>query len=251
MSSPPERIDPEVESPGIVAHHMAKYTFANERVGSGNVLDVGCGVGYGTAALVRASRFVVGIDIADEALDVAQTRYVRPRLVFLRGDGENLPFRDNRFNGVVCFEAIEHFANPPRHVSEVARVLRPDGVYILSTPRPGTGGSPAENPYHWHEFSRVEFEGLLQDFFGKVKILGQRRKRDSVREVARQLDVLDIRKFRGLRPVARVAACILGTTATEDARLEDFVIDLAGAVAGTEFVAVCREPRSGRSLPYQ
>ncbi len=236
---PPERIDPTLESSGVVAHHVAKYVFANEIIGPGRLLDVGCGVGYGTSLLGKPSRVVFGVDVAQEAVTVAKARYAGGCVNFVQANGERLPFRDRVFDGVTCFEAIEHFEDPERHVTEVARVLKLGGAYVLSTPRLGMGGAPELNPYHRHEFGADDLLALLRPHFAEVALFGQRRRQTAIHFLAQKADILGLRRIRLLRPLVRWVSRLLGTEPIETAPVQDFVIDVDGVSAGSEFVVVC------------
>lgn len=178
MTAPPERIDPKTELSGVVAHHLTKYKFASGVIGPGRVLDVGCGLGYGTAALCSSDRVVIGIDISPDAIAIAKSRYPEDGLTFQQADGQVLPFSGDSCCAVVCLEAIEHFREPVRHVVEVARVLKSSGIYVLSTPRPGTGGAPELNPFHHHEFTDEDLSALLSQHFRDVTLFGQRRRQN-------------------------------------------------------------------------
>ncbi len=54
--------------------------------------------------------------------------------VDIRCDGQNLPFRDNLFDTIICIDVIEHVPNPQQMIKELVRVLKPGGILILSTP---------------------------------------------------------------------------------------------------------------------
>src|SRR4051794_1671154 len=73
----PERIVPDETSSGVLALHLARYRFAARWCDGRDVLDLGCGVGYGTAALADTSRSVVGGDVDDNAIAYARGRYTR------------------------------------------------------------------------------------------------------------------------------------------------------------------------------
>ena len=239
----PERIDPLRDPPGVVAHHLKKYEFARGHV-RGMVVDVACGVGYGTKFLAPWTTKIIGVEIADDAIAVARDRYRSGNSWFVQGDAERLPFANAMADAVTCFEGIEHFSNPQAHLAETVRVLKPDGVYLVSTPHPATNPHGEENPYHLHEFSPDGFEGILRARFGYVSILGQRRIQTSAHRVAQRLDVLGLRRSRLLRPLAkRVSQTGLRTTPTDDATLGDFAIEPFEDVA-MEYVAVCRQPSS-------
>jgi ubiquinone/menaquinone biosynthesis C-methylase UbiE len=240
----PERIDPLMEAEGIVAYHLKKYEFARNQIG-GTVLDVACGVGYGTDFLSAACDRTIGVEIADEAIAIARSRYLNDLLWFVQGDAEQLPFPDACAEAVTCFEGIEHFADPARHLAEVARVLRPEGSYFVSTPHPGGHVHGDDNPFHLHEFELAEFEAILSAQFAEVSMFGQFRLQTDAHRNAQKLDVLGLRKVAWLRPLARkISRSAFKTAPTEEAKLEDFEIRPFDGEA-TEYVAVCSDPRNG------
>ncbi len=100
------------------------------------VLDVGCGEGRFTGALVRAGRVAVGIDVAREPLRRARAREqgLDVRLVPATG---SWPLEDCDFDAVWAGEVIEHLLDTAAWLSEVRRVLRPGGALVLSTPDHG------------------------------------------------------------------------------------------------------------------
>ena len=71
----PERIIPDETEPGIVALHLKRYEFARPYAEGKDVLDAGCGVGYGTAFLAETARRAVGVDISRDAIAYARRRY--------------------------------------------------------------------------------------------------------------------------------------------------------------------------------
>jgi 2-polyprenyl-3-methyl-5-hydroxy-6-metoxy-1,4-benzoquinol methylase len=99
------------------------------------VLDVGCGEGWFAAALARADRGAVGIDLAEEPLRRAREREPGLGLDLRRvsAHGE-WPLADASFDAVWAGETIEHVADTAGVLSEVRRVLRPGGALVLSTP---------------------------------------------------------------------------------------------------------------------
>jgi 2-polyprenyl-3-methyl-5-hydroxy-6-metoxy-1,4-benzoquinol methylase len=239
----PERIDPEAEPIGVVSYHLAKYAFARDLIGADRVLDVACGVGYGSAFLADVAQRVVGIELASEAFEVARVRYASERCSFVQGDAERLPFDSKSFDVVVCFEGIEHFQHPDVHVAEVARVLRHEGCFLISTPHPDAHTHGSDNPYHLHEFDVATFRSMLEARFGRVELWGQRRRRTQAHSLAQRADVLGLRRIAWLRPVTRlVSRSVLRTAATDEATLDDFIIEPWSDDA-TEYIAICREPR--------
>lgn len=238
----PERIDPLDTVPGVVAHHLKKYEFARSRI-DGLVVDVACGVGYGSDHLRLAAMTVVGVDIADEAIAIARDRYRNGNVFFVQGNAEQLPFPDDCVDAVTCFEGIEHFRDPDAHLDEVVRVLKPEGTYFVSTPHPGMHAHGEDNPFHLHEFEPARFEAMLRERFADVEMFGQRRKQTEAHARAQELDFFGIRRVALLRPLTKlVSRKVLQTAPTDEATLDDFVIEPFGERA-LEYLALCRDPR--------
>lgn len=233
----PERIVPDETEPGIVALHLKRYEFARRRCEGKDVLDAGCGVGYGTAYLAERARRVVGVDLSDEAIAYARRRYSRPNVDFAVGDLLALERADAEFDVVCAFETIEHLPDPERFVAEARRVLREDGVLIASTPRAETTDKRPANPFHEREFSARDFELLLRTRFASVELLGQRRLQTTRHRALQRLDVLGLR--RRLPFLRGLGRAVTGTPAMADVSSADVQIgpDLDGA---TELIAVCR-----------
>jgi glycosyltransferase involved in cell wall biosynthesis/SAM-dependent methyltransferase len=156
--------------------HLARYLFARRHTGRGRVLDVACGTGYGLRLLREAGAQVVGVDLDREAVRLARQPDSECPSSVLVADGTTLPFTDESFDVVVSFETLEHVADRARFVSELSRVLRDDGLLILSTPnanhtRP-VEGKPA-NPFHLHEYEPDELCVELATAFSTTEMLGQ------------------------------------------------------------------------------
>lgn len=105
------------------------------------VLDVGCGAGQELLPFVeKTGAFCVGADIAPELGAVTREFYAamnvdRTRAAFARANGEKLPFADASFDVVLCRVALPYMNNR-QTIKEVARVLRPNGIFLLKTHAP-------------------------------------------------------------------------------------------------------------------
>lgn len=237
---PPERIDPLNVPVGVLSYHLKKYEYACERIRGGSVLDVACGIGYGSQRLGLVADTVTGVDVSVEAISAARSRYASERVTFEIVDVERgLPFDDEEFDAVVCFEAVEHLREPKVLVEEIRRVLRGEGVFILSTPRPGSGGDPTLNPHHHHQFDLESLRALVAPHFREIQILGQRRLSCGAQTFVLKMDPLKLRRLKVARPLARLVARGLGTKPAETAGPEHYVIDEFGAGRGTDFVMSC------------
>lgn len=164
------------ETGQIAIEHVHRYFLARHFCRGRDVLDVASGEGYGAALLAQVARSVIGVDIADDAIAHAIRNYARDNLGFRKGSGSELPLGDASVDVVVSFETIEHLVDHERFLGEIRRVLRPDGLLVLSTPDRDIY-SPQDqpsNPHHVHELTRREFDVLLRRHFPAVRMFGQR-----------------------------------------------------------------------------
>jgi len=166
-----ERFVPET-MPGLIrAEHEGRYRWAAGAVEGKEVLDAGCGVGYGAQILAEAGASrIVGLDIAAEAVEAAVLR-ADSIGEFVVGDLEQIPFTPSSFDVVVCFEVIEHVDRRELVLDELRRVLRSGGVLIVSSPNrdvylPG-------NPHHMHEYTPSELQAALTKRFRHVALYRQ------------------------------------------------------------------------------
>jgi SAM-dependent methyltransferase len=235
-----ERIVPGIASPGIVAIHLKRYEFASPFVEHADVLDAGCGAGYGCAVLARRAERVVGLDRSDEALSYARANYAADNVQFVQGDLLDLPFADGSFDVVCAFETIEHVEDAEAFLHQIARVLRGDGTLIVSTPRALSTTYEPRNPFHRVEFATSDFEALLSRYFETVDLYGQRRLQTRRHRVLQRVDVLGLRRRL---PSLRRASRLLGTPPMADVGLDGLVIERDGIERASELVAVCSGPR--------
>lgn len=233
----PERIVPDETEPGIVALHLKRYEFAQPACEGKEVLDAACGVGYGTALLGRIARRVLGVDRDANAIAYARSRYGGDGIDFDVQDVTALELPDASFDVVVSFETIEHLAEPERFLEHARRVLRPEGLLFVSTPRVDETTRSPENPFHRVELSRGDFEELLARYFENVDVFGQHRLQTGRHRLVQRLDVLGLRKrLTFLRPASK----LLGTPPMAEVSTEGIAIDKNRLDRATELVAVCR-----------
>lgn len=179
VRSAPERIIPGYTNAGPLEEHSARYRWAARRL-SGQVLDLGCGVGYGGQILLSSNSSiekVIGVDINSDALGFASRTYASHNVNFVQADACNLPFSDNSFDSVVSFEAFEHVKEPVSLLKEVKRTLRPGGMFLVSTPNKYVTSplmpSSLMNPHHHREWYPNQFVSLLQQHFAVAGLYGQ------------------------------------------------------------------------------
>ena len=170
-----ERYIPGV-SGNIELEHIHRYAITKDIVLGKVVVDIASGEGYGSFLLSGYAAQVVGVDISPEAIRYSQQKYKASNLEYCIGSCDNIPLADTSVDVVVSFETIEHHDRHEEMLSEIKRILKPDGVLIISSPEKyecsvKTGYN---NPYHVKELYRHEFEALISNNFKHHLIYGQR-----------------------------------------------------------------------------
>lgn len=161
----------------VLYSHIQRYLFASQFTSKKNVLDVACGVGYGSNILEEKSQpsQIVAGDIYFDGLKYGKDEYSK-KINFCNLDAVNLPIRDSVFDVVVSFETIEHIKKPENFLGEILRVLKNDGIFICSTPNKLVTekiGRTGKNEFHEKEFYHDELSGLLELFFNDIESYGQ------------------------------------------------------------------------------
>jgi len=168
-----ERLVPnQPELMNLFQEHIIRYMFCSQFVKNKSVLDAGCGTGYGSYLLANQnSKNVVGIDNSKEAIEFAQNNFQSKNLEFTEDDCTKSNISDSSIDVLVAFELIEHLENPDAFLSEVNRVLKKNGLFILSTPNKITYNTA--NPFHYKEYTENEFVNFLKKSFLNVSIFYQ------------------------------------------------------------------------------
>jgi 2-polyprenyl-6-hydroxyphenyl methylase/3-demethylubiquinone-9 3-methyltransferase len=110
------------------------------QVGGKQVLDLGCSQGIASIILGREGFEVVGLDVQDSRIEYArrdlaqESAETRSRVTFMVGEGTDLDFDDESFDTVLLGEVLEHLVAPDRILEEVTRVLRQEGLVVITTP---------------------------------------------------------------------------------------------------------------------
>ena len=161
-----ERLVPDALAPGdVTGHetlqlHLARYELAGRHARPGRVLDMACGVGYGTRLVAdRAAGIVdaVGVDLSEDAIGYATAHYARPGVRYVQSDA--LAFHDAEgFDTVISLETVEHVADPERLIARLVSLVRPGGVLVASVP---TTPSTDVNPHHLSDFTERSFRAMV------------------------------------------------------------------------------------------
>jgi glycosyltransferase involved in cell wall biosynthesis/SAM-dependent methyltransferase len=169
-------LDPSVGGVEIHYEHLHRYAFASQFIKGKTVLDLASGEGYGSFLLAMHAKRVVGIDIDPASVDHASSTYVKDNLEFRVGSITDVPIEgEHIFDVIVCYEAIEHITEQEALLSEVKRLLKAKGIFIVSTPNKAlyTGILANVNPFHKKELEYDEFVDLMNNNFAHVRIFGQ------------------------------------------------------------------------------
>lgn len=119
---------------------------------SSKILEIGCGIGGLTNYFVEKKNNIIGIDINEEWLEKSKEIYTN--LPIQKMSGDDLEFEDNKFDVVLSFDLLEHIPDTDKHLSEVKRVLKNGGFYLLQTP---------------NKWTNIPFEIIKEKSFTKYK----------------------------------------------------------------------------------
>jgi ubiquinone/menaquinone biosynthesis C-methylase UbiE len=130
------------------------------------VLDLGCGTGANMQMLIEMGAEVVGVDMSEFALKYCKEK----KLDVVLGTAEKIPFEAGKFDLVLASDVLEHIENDANAVTEIKRVLRPQGVFISTVPAHQWLFSPHDSSlHHFRRYSRKQFFNLLKVEFNSIK----------------------------------------------------------------------------------
>jgi len=190
-----ERVSHEDMSDNYVFQRSLLAYLEAAKIVSGDVLEIGAGEGYGIKHIAPKADNYLTLDKHPVHIDPAYTNVSFKQM--------NIPplagIEDESFDFVVSFQVIEHIEADDKYVSEIHRVLRPGGKFIVTTPNKKM--SITRNPWHVREYTIEELVTLLgQSFssvdakgvFGNTKIMDYYNKnKESVRKITR-FDIFDL-----------------------------------------------------------
>ena len=115
-------------------HYHLRKLFDRLAGSSGDLLEIGCGIGVDSVELARCGFRVTAVDLTQAAIEIAKKHAAHSRVSidFRTGNAESLDFADESFEVVYSFGVLHHTPNMERAISEVRRVLKPGGAaYIM------------------------------------------------------------------------------------------------------------------------
>ena len=174
-----ERYVSDLNAAQISYEHWHRYLYAMQFVVGKDVVDIACGEGYGSYLLAQTAKSVMGIDLSDEAITFAKKVYRKKNLSFLQGSVEKIPVAGTKkLDVIVSLETIEHVNEKSQKafLKEIKRLLRDDGIFIVSTPNKLLYSDipKYKNEFHLKEFYEQEFYDFLRNYFREVVLFGQK-----------------------------------------------------------------------------
>lgn len=155
--------------------HLHRYSFASLFVKDKIVMDIASGEGYGASLLSKIASQVIGVDIDSIVVENAKLKYRSNNLKFLTGSADKIPVEDGSIDVLVSFETIEHHDKHDEMFMEIKRVLKPDGIMIMSSPdKKHYIQLGKDNPFHIKELFLEEFEELVLKYFNNSKTYFQK-----------------------------------------------------------------------------
>jgi SAM-dependent methyltransferase len=145
---------------GIRRDHVARYEFAARVLGERKrVLDLACGIGYGSAILADHGHNVMGIDRDKEAIEYGLKHYRRADVVVMNGDAGSIVLEADSFEAAVCFETIEHIEDPLPMLKALHKAAP---VLIASVPNEAVFPHGGRVKFHYRHYTKDQFQDLLQ-----------------------------------------------------------------------------------------
>jgi 2-polyprenyl-3-methyl-5-hydroxy-6-metoxy-1,4-benzoquinol methylase/cell division protein FtsB len=157
-----ERLSPEDAAAAtlVAAEHVQRYAWAAAMVDGLRVLDLCCGVGYGSAILAGTARHVHGVDYDESAVRTAQERFGAPDVSFGQADAVEVVHGDlSAYDAIVCFEGLEHLPQLDRVLERLGAFAQEGGRLLVSLPNSATFGE--ENEFHLTDF---DFDSAMAAF---------------------------------------------------------------------------------------
>jgi ubiquinone/menaquinone biosynthesis C-methylase UbiE len=147
--------------------HLHRYALAIKLCNGKIVLDIASGEGYGSNILSEYADQVIGVDIDQNAVELANQKYGKENLLFKIGKADQIPILSHSIDVVVSFETLEHHDKHEEMMIEIKRVLKKDGILIISTPEKKyySDEPNIKNPFHVKELYLDQFRFLIDSYF--------------------------------------------------------------------------------------
>lgn len=148
-----------------------RYQFCNQFIKNKDICDFPCGTGWGTS-LLKGYKSVIGYDISEEAVTFAKKRFAGKKINFDVANMISVPLPEDSLDVLLCLEGFEHVEKEVglKFLEECKRVVKRDGLIIMTCPVLNEFGNATSNPYHLNEYDEKELISLLNENFRIVKL---------------------------------------------------------------------------------
>lgn len=151
---------------GIRADHTSRYELAcNFIPDDAAVLDICCGVGYGSKILAEKTncKSVQSVDKSEDAINYGRTYYSDPKITFHCSDCFEAPLEKESFDAIVSFETVEHIQEDKAFIERLHTLLKPNGTLILSTPNEELMPYHIDKfPFHFRHYTPNELKTFIE-----------------------------------------------------------------------------------------
>lgn len=194
-------------------YHESRYKFAETYIKDKSVLDLGCGSGYGAKILSTNAKKVLAIDKSKDTIEFAKNNFGNEKVEFICANVLETGINYNSVDVVVCFEVIEHLETPDLLIMEIKRVLKKDGLLIISTPNKDIASPNSDtpiNPFHKKEYTLDELKCLFSEYFSQRQFYGEWPNLDMAKsystankidKIAQRITRLDLLRLRKIFPI--------------------------------------------------
>jgi len=156
----------ETELSKIRRDHTARYEFAAKVLPKDSlIIDLACGIGYGSNIMAKAGHRVIAIDRDEEALEFGKKHWKHKNIHFAAGDAEKFSGGEiGEFGAAVCFETVEHISDP----KPLLKTLRASAETLLvsvpnETVMPWANVDGNGTKFHFRHYTKAQFEQLLNE----------------------------------------------------------------------------------------
>ncbi len=166
-----ERADDHISNNVTYQRCLYAYEYALPLVKGKDVVDVGCGLAYGTALMAREAAHITGLDYDPATIEANKHQYRNvTNMSFKASQVPPLNMPDSSADVITAFQFIEHIEKRKEFVADCLRVLRPGGKLIVTTPN--AKKSLARNPFHVHEYTFAEMQEEMSALTPHIALQG-------------------------------------------------------------------------------
>ncbi len=162
--------------------HYERYHFVENYINENDdVLDIACGVGYGSAQIAKKAKSVLGVDINQPSISFANKIFAKENLSYKCANAIEVSF-DKKYDKIISFETIEHIKEDKLFISKIINNLKDDGEFICSVPNQTIFPyNPLIVPFHVRHYTTEDITNLLEscgltviEYYYQYKNMGEK-----------------------------------------------------------------------------